>query len=1468
MEYKTLAAYLTPEQYDQLDQEGTLPAEIRVPLAVRLRRELSACAAYIPTRLLQTHMHHPQPARINGEYWQGSILFADLSGFTTFCEQLSALGKQGAEEVSTVVNQLFNELVAEVLPRGSGQIGGGELLKFGGDALTAFFDADVFGHAHAAVAVHAALRMQQRMAAFTAVETRVGTFRLGIRIGVHSGTIFAAEVGDYTHIELVVTGADMNLVALAQSLAMTDEVIVTEQTAKLLEGATLLPCPQAGFAKVVDIPKPPSLPSPKSLPVYTGDDLDSLIQLAQQIQALHPYLMHDLPRRYLDSTATDIGELRPVSVLFANFYDFSALLQYFDEDAGLAASALNAYISRVQTVVHRYGGIINKVDMYTKGDKLMALFGAPVAHEDDPLRAVHCAMELDTALEEANAEIGEILADASIHSLKLGESPLVEPSPLSPTLLQHSIGINTGTVFAGRVGGSRRYEYTVMGPAVNLAARLMESAAPSTILISPETRSVVERHVVLFEQEPMTIKGIEEPITASRVVQQDEELAPSEDKRTTRSPLVGRDPELTLMLAEAKVALRESGRTLVLVGEAGVGKTRLTNELIRSLVMASVSDDTAEVVPHFQIYTGSGSSLSMSMPYSLLRTPLQHVLGFTMRRLRSQTVIVDEALMLRLQHRVEQLAPEYAHFLPILGDVLGVDLPETAITKSLSVEQRYNRIQDLVVALFIGVAKHEPMVMVLDDIQWADASSQDLITRLAKAVSSAPLLLVLSYRPDQAIKEEWLSIPTTRRQDLSELTPQESSVMIGGILHGPPPPDILDLLKRTQGNPFFIEELVHALVDSGTLAKDEQGQWHLTCPPDQVSVPTSIEGLIMARLDRLDEPYQQLVQIASVIGHRFTLQVLDGVYRDSSLLMDGIQRLIETDILMMDENPREVTYLFRHALLHDIAYESILYAQRRELHRRVAQRIEELNTGHLDEHLALLARHYLLAEDWLVSFRFHLSAGIQAQDQYANQEALSLFATALDIAPRLKRAGEQDTTTQPLTSGSGTTHDIFPLLAPMYPTILQVAELYERMGYVYMRIGEYHRAHKPFMDSLRLTNRLNEEMICWDKEQRLFPVPHSQLSIMTVRLHRHLATLQEQLANYDMAFDWLERGMAMVTSESQSELARCYLLGSRIYYSQGEFDKALYWAQQGLSVAESIGNTIDQAHASLLMGILWRDRGEFDLSIPALEQARTLLDLMKDATYLSDALRNLGDAYFATGRWKDATKSYQKSLQISENVGDVLGTAHASTSLAGLMAGRGEIALASDLYQYSREQFKRIGSVVGLAITDYHLGEMLLMQDDPEQALPCLLESMEALEQVKARNYIPKVLYMIAETSLLLGDDGQAQTYISRSMRVARELGMAVDEAIGYRVLGQIALYQEHYAAAETHLKESRKRLQAMNHRYEMAKVLFLLAKTLIASGRDSQATQLLWEAESIFNELKAKRDVRLITEYKASIGM
>ncbi len=1436
-----LLHYLDADLAVDLEQGRDLPVAVRADLAAELRHTLAAYAAFIPVRLLRARLADPVPGRVGGAFWQGSLLFADLSGFTALSEQLRVLGKQGAEEVSALINQLFSALVAEV------NAYQGTLIKFGGDALTAFFDAESLGEHHAAAAVNAALAMQARMAAFGAVETRAGIFGLALRVGVHSGRVFAAEVGDATHIELVVTGPEVNRVALAQEIAAPGEVVISTQTAELVQAAHLEPR-NHGFWRISTLAKP-ELPAATADPIARNgpDDLATLELLAMQAEALRPYLVRGLPRRFLEPTAADLGEFRPVSVLFVNICDFSALLPSLGDDAATAAAVLNAYFRRAQAVVHRYDGIVNKVDMATHGDKLMALFGAPSAHEDDPLRAVRCALELEQALAAANEEIAALLADR--HT----------PETAFRTLSQR-LGINTGTVFAGRVGGAQRYEYTVMGPAVNLAARLMAAAEEGVILLSPSTRAAVARQVAVQEMPPLRLKGLPEPVVPARAlhvfeVQRSNEPGPL--RVLQRPPLVGRASELERLLAEAQQALRGAGRVLALVGEAGAGKTRLSEELLQRLVLRSTASGANDSVPSFQIYSSDCQSYDQHTPYAIMRAPLRHLLGIEqyhreqqIARPRRGTQPLDSGMLQpALENCVEQLAPELVRFVPLLADVLGLDLQETALTRALTPEQRHARLLDLLVALWHGTATREPLVLALDSIHWADSASLELLERLAQATNTVPLLLLLNYRPEPPIPEAWTTLPTTTRLLLEELPLERSVDLISALLAGPPPQGLLPLLDRTQGNPFFIEELVRALVMNGTLARDGRGSWQFTQPAEQVAVPDSIEGLLLARLDRLDEARHELVQVASVVGRRFQRPVVQGVYSNPATLDEALEQLLSGDIIVAEADDQllfsemlaqQLAFLFRHALLRDVAYESILYARRRELHRRVAQRIEELHgkDGRIaEEYLAPLAWHYLRAEAWTPAFRYYVAAGINAQQRYANRDALVLFKTALDIAPYLVTSSDPN------------------------ELIGLVAGLHERSGDLYTLLGEYDQAEASYQEALALVQATGaEERGSFTHDyQPLIPDIQISIPILRVRLHRLLAAVHERRSSYDTAFAWLERGMALADSVAHAELTRCYLLGAGIYFRQGEYERAMEWSRLALVLAEQINSVVDQAHALSLMGNLWREQGDLGASVQFLEQALTLFQAVNDITRLSDALNNLGQVYLQLGRWPDTIACFEQSLQISQNIGDILATARTSNNLAVVLVGRGELQRAGELYRYSGEQFARIGSIMGAAVTGYNRGEVLLLQGEPQAALALFEESIASFERIRARNFLPEVLRLAAEATLELGDLERARQYLEYSLAVASELGMAVESAVARRVQGQIALQAGDTAAAAELLARSRAELEQLDNRYELGKALCWQARLLQACQQRDAALPLLQQAAAIFRDLDARRDLAVV---------
>jgi class 3 adenylate cyclase/tetratricopeptide (TPR) repeat protein len=1413
--FSQLRDHLPPALYAQLLSAGALPEELVRAERDRLRAELGAIATYIPSTLVREQLANPTPGRVQGAFWDGSVLFADLSGFTALSGTLSALGKQGAEEVSAIINNLFGALVEEIHRYRGG------LLKFGGDAITAFFDSATLGERHAALASRAALAMQERMAEFAALETRAGTFTLRLRIGVHSGKVFAAQVGDIEHIELVVTGRNINRVALAQEIAEPGQVVISQATSALLPEAHTQ-TRQSGFVLLNDMPAinaPPTTDRWEWAEPRGG--IHELIGLAERLDALRPYLPRGLPRRFLEPSelagagtptaagVIDTGEFRPVTVLFANFYPFSVTLDLLGDDCDTAVGVLNAYYRRAQEVVHRYGGIVNKVDMYTFGDKLMALFGAPTANEDDPLRATRAALELRGALTQANLEIFDLL------NPQIGR--LIQ---IDRQFLKQRVGINTGVVFAGQVGSTRRHEYTVMGQHVNLSARLMSAAAEGTVIVSPATRRVIERHIAMQELEPVKLKGIENPVPIAQALHP-HEIAQDARRSVARPQLVGREPEMQRMIAEARVAFGSSGRIIALAGEAGAGKTRLIEEVLQRLVMLSA--DSASGIRPFFPYSVECQSYEQNTAYAMVRELLRQFFNLHLAEdAAAQLVIVER--------RVAELAPELARFSPLLGDLLGAAFDDTPLTAALTPEQRHDRAQELVEALLVTEAGDRPLMLIIDDLHWADASSLDLLDRLVRRAPQVPLLLLLGYRMEPPIAEPWRELEYCARIEVRELSPDSSIDLMRALLLGEPPAELTAQIERTQGNPFFVEEVVRGLVESGALVRDAGG-WRLTRALDESVVPDSIEGVITARLDRLEDRSREVLQVAAVVGRRFPFPVLSGVVARHDGLLNRLQQLSEAELILPEEIERDLAYLFRHALTRDVAYETILYARRRELHRRVARRIEELNPERLDEQLALLARHYLLAEEWERAFDYHLRAGRQAQARYANREAITLYERALQIVPKL----EQRTENREQKQGD----EGQPLFFVLSSLSSQVVELHERLGVVQALIGEYDTALERYQAALALL-----------QQQPAAPIDG------LVRLHHHIARVYAGRGDFETALEWVERALALASATQSLELARCLDLGASILQRQGRYAQAIEWGERAMILAEALDSPRNQALALKRIGGTYRNMGENARALEILERCLTIYDQVQDLAGKADAHNDLANVCSQLGRLSEARRHYEAGAEIKAAIGDIYGQAMIANNLGDVLKLQDDVDAAITQYQRSLAIFERLGSRYATGVLHMNLGASYLQRGDLKRAEERLRQSADLFNQVGAEDFLPELERYLAELHLLHNQLPKARLACELSLTTALRLEARAEEGVTRRLLARIMAQDGDTSGAWAELDHSLAILREAAGPHEIARTLLAIAALAPALSRHAAGQAAIAEALPALRDVGARHDL------------
>ncbi len=1298
----------------------------------QLDQRIQQLQRYVPDpivqRLKQASLTIPY-----GERWTGSLLFADLSGFTALSESLTRLGKEGSEQVTSIINRLFDQLVADI------EAHGGALIKFGGDAVTAFFDQTKLGPQHALYAAHAAQAMQASMANLGKIQIRAGQFNLSLRIGVHSGEAFAALLGDQQHAELLLTGIAVNLVARAQELARPGEVVCSKDTMRLLGLPADPNTPFTALTTALEHPPYQAEPSTTTIPQTINlAHVQALSQIYQGLQRLLPQRMSE--QQLLSNAASKSGEIRLVTIVFAHIAPFSTIVELCN--VASATILINHYYQRMQQIVNHYGGVVNKLDMAADGDKLLAIFGAPLANENDTELAVRAGLDMQSAMNEINALIQQ-------HDVRL-------------PLLDQQIGINQGHVFAGIVGSKTRREYTVMGDPVNTAVRLMSVCRYGEVLASPTIKRLTS-HAFAYETLPaLPLKGKSQPIEPARV-----DRAYNVRRETMRADLVGRVQELDQLATISIEALQAQGQIINIFGEAGIGKSRLLEELLSRLSLASF--DPSLNVPEFMPITIECQLYEQTTSFASASELLYQVL-------RLNNSLEPEQLLHMIMQRVQRLVPELERFLPLLSDILHVSLPENELTQALAPEQRHDQTIELVVALILASANTTPLVILWDDAHWIDASSRQLLERLAKHANQAPIALLVGSRTKGLSAMNWPA--QTIELELSELSMPESEALASAIIgNAPLPAALLERWRRSderffnpQGNPFFIEEMMRSLIQQGVIVETANG-WDLRGELD--SLPTTIEGVITARLDRLDSRIRETVQVASVVGRRFELTILRGITNDDDLV-NQMDRLTNADVVLPDHIAAELAYLFKHTLTRDVAYEGILYARRRELHRRVATRIQEVYQHNLVDLLPILARHYARAEDWLDAVRSYREAGMSAQKRYFNAEACAHYRDALELLPNLSHVDNS-----------------------------LEQELTERLGYVLMQAGDYAEA-LPILNQAQAQLRQNA----------------GYSSSREARILRHITTIYERQGEYEPAFEQLQQALDLLGEQQSVERVRALLLGAGLHQRQGRYHETIAWAEQALAIAEELGLQPEQARTYLLIGGTQRVLGSREQAVGSLAKSIELYQAVNDISRLADAYNNAAINFSDLEQWEESIALYQAAFNIKKTINDSYGQALVSLNLGELYRKTQQYAQALETFNQSLQLWDKLNSKLGAAVTHMNMGNTLFAQGQSATAESMLDRSRAMFDEIHVDSFLPELYRIYAELFYSRQNYAKALDYCDFAVEQARQHSAKADEGLAQLTQSKILLALDHYDPALTAAEHALSLLQECDNQADVERCL------------------------------------------------
>jgi len=644
------------------------------------------------------------------------------------------------------------------------------------------------------------------------------------------------------------------------------------------------------------------------------------------------------------------GERKLVTVLFADVANYTSISEKLDPEE--VHQIMDGCFKLLMDEIHRYEGSIDKFT----GDGVMALFGAPLAHEDHAQRACYAALSIQKAM----VGYGEKIEKDYGMEFKM------------------RVGIDSGLVIVGSIGNDLKVDYTAIGNPVNLASRMEGLAEPGTIYVTSDTIRLTESCFQFEALGKVSIKGKEEPIEVYQL-----EAAGEIETRFGAaiarglSRFVGRQMEFTALNEAFDKAKAGSGQVVGVVGEAGVGKSRLLLELRESLL-------------HEQLIYLEGRCLhyARSMPYMPILDTLRAY--FDIRKIERES-----ANKSRIKQVVKQLDVNLETVLPPLYDILSLQIDDREYLK-LEPHQKRVRTFEAIKSLLIAFSQAEPLIIALEDLHWIDKTSEEFLDYLVGSLANARILLVLLYRPEYT--HSWASRTSFSQVRVNDLAANPSIELVQSILEGADvASDLRELvLSEAAGNPLFIEELTNSLLENGFIQRNN-GQYVLVANASDTKVPDTIQGIISARMDRLEENLKRTLQIASVIGRDFTHRILQSITETSEEIKSYLINLQGLEFIYERSLFPEIEYSFKHALTQEVAYNSLLVKSRREIHEKIGNAIEELYPDRLEEFYEILSHHYSKSDNLEKAYHYLKVSGDKTSRHYSNREAFRLYKKAINI---------------------------------------------------------------------------------------------------------------------------------------------------------------------------------------------------------------------------------------------------------------------------------------------------------------------------------------------------------------------------------------------------------------------------------------------------------------------------------------
>jgi adenylate cyclase len=1043
---------------------------------------LRATYAYLPAdRLAALADGRELPLRASG-----AVLSVDVVGFTRITEAFAAtLGaRRGADALVDLLNQVYTMLISCV------EDWGGNVVSFSGDALRCWFPDD-----DGRSAIACASQIQRASQALGSRSVPAESAVIAIKAAVVVGEVQRLSLGDPA-IQLIDTlaGGLLSRLADLEALVQPGEIIVDEPVA-LSPAVPIAPGARRhhpDFATQGVVVAGIAAPlAPAVAPPAVAAALPELL--------VRPWLLPGVWDRLQRGMGDFLTELRPVVALFGQFGEI-------DVQDSEAVGLVNRYVGWVQGVISRYDGMVLQITLGEKGNYFYAAFGVFQAHEDDAVRAVCAAGDLQT------------------------------PPADSPIGARLRVGIASGIMRTGVYGSPTRRTYGVLGDAANLAARLMQHAQPDTILVTQDMAVVTADQIDWVALEPITVKGKRDPLSVYRYIADRSSQSigqPAHDQL----PMIGRQAELEQLLGYLAGQPRQ-GQVIAINGEAGIGKSRLITEVAAAARRRG-----------WLVYASECQSYLQNTPYSLWQPLLR------------QLMRIDEAAALTeqissLERTLAGGDPHWLPRLPLLGPLLNLSIPDNELTRTFDAQLRNASREALVVGWLRGwvlaqAAATTGIVLIFEDVHWIDPLSLSLLAAITRVIAPLPVIMLLAHRPLDAAAALTAQLVGASSVPLDVLSPAATGELIAARLahvgQSANPAALKRLVgqvyTRTQGNPFYVEELLAYLHGSGRDPRDPL-VW------ERSELPTSLHQLLLSRIDQLTPTQQETLKMASVIGRLFRaawLEAYDQAPSAPHLHDEALGNLRAAELILLESVEPELTYLFRHVIAQEVAYESLGFATRARLHEQLAAYLERGAPALDDQRIYLIAYHYERSANQAKRREYLLLAGRAAQAAYANADAIRYYEAALLLTDQLREQEQIDAD--------------------------EVAGLIEAIGDIQTLVSASEQARSRYQAALDGGADLE--------------------AAARARLQRKIGATYEQQADWTNALTWLAAAQATVaaadaTPTIQGEYAQIVSTIGWIHFRQRDLPTAQTYLHHALDVIKPLGKDAEEAQIlNRLGGVVW-----------------------------------------------------------------------------------------------------------------------------------------------------------------------------------------------------------------------------------------------------------------------------------------